>query len=46
MFFVGDRSLRWAKKAAHTAASLQGTVNRVMADTEIVMLVLNNERLG
>lgn len=43
---MGDTGLEWAKRAARTAASLQWIVNRLTADVEIVMSVLNNKRLG
>lgn len=46
MFIVGDMGLEWVKRAAHGAASLQGIVNRLAADADIVMLILNRERLG
>lgn len=45
MFIVGDTGLEWVTRAAHTAASLQGIINRLMADTKIVMSILNNEML-
>lgn len=44
--YCGRYRLRVGKRAAHTAASLQGTVNRLTADAEIVMSILNSERLG
>lgn len=44
--YLGDKGLEWARRAAHRAASLQGIVNRLAADAEIVMLILSRESLG
>lgn len=46
MFTVGDSGWEWAKRAAHRAAALQRIVNRLAADTEIVMLILSRDSLG
>lgn len=40
--YLRDKGLEWVRRAAHRAASLQGIVSRLAADTEIVVLILSS----